>query len=177
MSTVVIVGLGNALLQDDGIGVHTARLLKNDPPPGADVVEGGTDLMSLAPHLERYLRVLAIDAMDAGGRPGTLYECAVEDLEPPGQRVSLHELGLRSVLVFIDPAKCPDITILGIQPERIGYGLALSARLQARLPDVACAARRIVVQLQDSLVAHRRCQGEALTPLPVEGWGGKCNET
>jgi hydrogenase maturation protease len=161
MNTVLIVGLGNSLLQDDGVGVHTTRLLKADPPPGADVVEGGTDLMSLVPYLERYPQVLVIDAMDAGERPGTLYECALEDLERPGQSISLHELGLRSVLEFIDPAKCPKMTILGIQPERIGYGLEMGTRLKARLSDVAAAARKIVAQMQNSLVAHRRCQREA----------------
>jgi hydrogenase maturation protease len=164
MTTVLIVGLGNSLLQDDGVGVHAARLLKTDPPPGADVIEGGTDLMSLVPYLERYPQVLALDAMDAGGRPGTLYECALEDLERPGQRVSLHELGLLSVLAFIDPAQCPKIAILGIQPERIGYGLELSANLQARLPEVAGAARELVAQLQNSLLArcHRRREAKML---------------
>jgi hydrogenase maturation protease len=156
MNKLLIIGLGNSLLQDDGVGVQAAKLLQANPPPGADVVEGGTDLMSLAPYLERYPQVLVMDAMDAGQPPGTLYECAIEDLERPGPSVSLHELGLLSVLEFIEPAQRPKITILGIQPERIDYGMELSPRLQARLPDVAGAAREMAAQWQSSLVVDDR---------------------
>jgi hydrogenase maturation protease len=177
MNTVLIVGLGNSLLQDDGVGVHVARLLITDPPAGTDVIEGGTDLMGLAPYLERYSQVLVIDAMDAGERPGTLYQCALDDLEPSGQTVSLHELGLRAVLEFIDSARHPNITILGIQPERIGYGLELSASLQARLPEVAGAAREIVVELQNARVARCRCRREAEMPFASNGGDEEEHET
>jgi hypothetical protein len=46
MSTVLIVGIGNSLLQDDGVGVHAARLLKTDPPPGADVARSAREMVA-----------------------------------------------------------------------------------------------------------------------------------
>lgn len=146
---VLIAGLGNSLLMDDGIGVHAVRLLQQSPPPRTDLVEVGTDLFSALPWLEKARRVLAIDAMDAGGPPGTLYKCHAQDLAQPGQITSLHELGLVSVLEFLPAHQRPDIIVLGIQPERIAYGLELTPALRLVLPKVAQTAHRIVLSWQD----------------------------
>jgi hydrogenase maturation protease len=145
--TVLIAGLGNCLLTDDGIGVHAVRLLQQQPPRASLPVEVGTDLFSLVPLLSEMSMVLAIDAMDAGGVPGTIYRCDSRDIAEPGLKTSLHEMGLISILEFVTTERRPDITILGIQPARIELGLELSPMLFSILPQVVEIARAIVKEL------------------------------
>ena len=91
---ILIVGIGNVLLGDDGVGVHAARRLALHPPPEVCVLDGGTDFLALLPHLEACDVAVVIDALDAGGPPGTIYRGTVGDLAAPEARRSLHEFGL-----------------------------------------------------------------------------------
>ncbi len=140
----LILGIGNCLLSDDGVGVHAARLLEADPPPETAVLTAETDFLSTLPFLERCAKALVIDAMDAGQPPGTLYHCRSRDLAAPGPRHSLHTLGLLEALEFLDPGHRPEVHILGIQPGQIGLSLSLSPAVAAALPQVVQAARRII---------------------------------
>jgi hydrogenase maturation protease len=142
----LIAGLGNCLLRDDGVGVQAAWQLMEQPPAGSLVLEVGTDVFGAAPWLERVPRVLAIDAMDAGGPPGTIYQCRAADVRTEPLRSSLHEMGLLAVLEFVPKARWPVISVLGVQPLVIDYGLELSAPVLAALPRVVEAARTIVAR-------------------------------
>jgi hydrogenase maturation protease len=140
----LIVGLGNCLLCDDGIGVHAVRELTRQPPANALVVEVGTDVFSAVRWMEQAPRVLAIDAMDAGGEPGALYQCRAIEVGVERCQASLHELGLLAMLEFLPKNRQPEITVLGVQPAVIRYGLELSPVVQRVLPAVVGAARTIV---------------------------------
>ena len=144
---LLIAGLGNELLMDDGIGVLAARQLAAAPPAETTVVEIGTDFLSAVSYMESHEIVLAIDAMDAQGPPGTLYEGTLDEIDPIQGNVSLHELGLKAMLNFIEPPKRPRIYVLGIQPGQIAYGMELSSLLQEKLPFVVSAARVIADRL------------------------------
>lgn len=146
-ATLLLAGIGNELLMDDGVGIHVTRLLKNDPIPGVVTLEVGTDFMSMAPHVESYPKLLIIDAMDAGGEPGTIFFGTFEELAPHQERMSAHEFGLKSMLEFVEPRLRPRIYVLGIQPETIGFGLDLTPRLKARLPVIFEAARATALRL------------------------------
>lgn len=141
---ILIAGLGNLLLQDDGVGVHAVRELQKDPPRRTLVAEIGTWVLDALHLLEWADRVLVIDAMQAGGPPGTLYLCGDADVADPRVKASLHELSLISVLKFIPAAKRPTIKVLGVEPATIDYGLELSAVLQAALPRVLQTVQQIV---------------------------------
>jgi hydrogenase maturation protease len=156
----VVVGLGNSLLADEGIGVHAVRRLRERPPPGALVLEVGTDLFSAIPWLEKAPRVLAIDAMDAGREPGTIYQCGGGEVDMATVRTSLHELGFLATLEFVARNRRPEVHILGIQPATVGWSLELSPILRAALPGVVEAARAIVA-------AWARPPGPAVEP----SWG------
>lgn len=142
----LIVGLGNSLLRDDGIGVHAVRWLAANPPTDTLVLEVGTDVFSAVSWLESVPRVLAIDALDGGGPPGTIYRCHSSDIWNEQPMTSLHELGLLSVLEFIPRRRWPDIAVLGVQPGLIEFGLELSPILQGVLPAVVDAARAITAE-------------------------------
>lgn len=140
----LILGIGNYLLSDDGIGVHAVRILQDEPPPKTVAVAAGTDFLSTLPFLEQCAKALVIDAMDAGQPPGTLYYCSSTGLAESGQRHSLHGLGLLRVLEFLDEKQRPEVHILGVQPGRTGFGLQLSSEVASVLPQVVHAACQII---------------------------------
>jgi hydrogenase maturation protease len=142
----LILGIGNCLLSDDGVGVHAARLLEAGPPPETAVLVAETDFLSTLPFLERCTKALVIDAMDAGQPPGTLYHCRSEDLAAAAPRHSLHTLGLLEALEFLDSSCRPEVHILGVQPGRIGLSLDLSPEVAGALPEVVRAARQIIAE-------------------------------
>jgi hydrogenase maturation protease len=141
---VMIAGLGNVLLKDDGVGVHAVRSLRKTPSPGVLAVEVGTAIFD-ALHLFTWAdRVLAIDAMQAGGPPGTIYACRANDIEEGGRKTSLHEMSVFAALQFLPHRDSNlNIWVLGVEPETIDYGLELSPRLQSALPQLLQIATRI----------------------------------
>jgi hydrogenase maturation protease len=154
-SRLLVAGLGNLLLRDDGIGVHVVQDLQDDPPPGTLAVEIGTAVLDALHLLEAVEHVLAIDAMRAGGPPGTLYTCAIDDIAPD-HRTSLHELSLVSALRFLPEGRRPRVTVLGVEPEVIDYGMELSPALQQALPQVIAAARSLSARLVAGSGRHLR---------------------
>lgn len=141
---ILIAGLGNCLLRDDGIGVHAIRSLQQNPPPGVVVAEVGTAVLDALHLLEWAEKILAIDAMQAGGDPGTLYVFGVDAVAGQGIQVSLHELNLLAALDFLPRQIKPEILIVGIEPETIDYGLDLSPSMAAALPRLTREVRKIV---------------------------------
>jgi hydrogenase maturation protease len=131
---ILIAGLGNSLLMDDGIGVHIVRELRKDFSPGTLAVEVGTAVLDALHLFEWADRILAVDAMQAGGPPGTIYASDICDLEEPVSEASLHELSLLAALRFLPDQRRPEVVVLGIEPEKIDYGLDLSSTLQALMP-------------------------------------------
>ncbi len=142
----LILGIGNCLLSDDGAGVHAARLLQADPPNGSVILAAETDFLSAIPFLEQCTKALAIDAMDIGQPPGTLYHCRAEELARSGGRHSLHSLGLLEVLEFLKEGHRPEVHILGVQPGRIELAPDLSPLVVGALPQIVRAARQIVAE-------------------------------
>ena len=141
---ILIAGLGNLLLQDDGVGVHAVRELKKAPPPGVLVAEVGTWVLDGLHLYEWADKVLILDAFQTGGPPGTLYACRDADVAENGISASMHELSLLGALRFIPAEKRPEIHVLGMEPETIGFGLSLSPAVQAALPRFLQAARETV---------------------------------
>ena len=142
---ILIVGLGNVLLQDDGVGVHAVRALREDPPLGAVVVEVGVAVLDALHLIESADHILAFDAMEAGGEPGAVYAFGPKAVAPGGLQVSLHELNMLAALRFLPPDHPqPKIAILGVEPQTIDYGMELTPPVQAVLPLLLQAARRQV---------------------------------
>jgi hydrogenase maturation protease len=131
---ILIAGLGNSLLTDDGIGVHIVRELRKDFSPGTLAVEVGTAVLDALHLIEWADKILAVDAMQAGGLPGTVYASDIHDMEESASRASLHELSLLAALRFLPDQRRPEVVVLGIEPEKIDYGLDLSSTLLALMP-------------------------------------------
>ena len=137
MDKILIVGIGNLLCRDEGIGVHVIQEMKNMKLPDyVDLLDMGTSTMDLISHLEGVKKLIAIDAMKAGGTPGTIYKCRPEDLLPKDEGpISLHEIGL---LETLDMAKKMgreiDTVIIGVEPKVIEWGMELTEEIKAQIP-------------------------------------------
>jgi hydrogenase maturation protease len=139
---VVIIGVGNLLLGDEGIGIHVVRVLQDmDLPPGVRLIDGGT-----SPDLIAYTRagdkMIIVDAARAGGEPGTVHRFLPADLsEERAVLTSAHEMGVVENLALMSlTGNRPDETvIIGIEPAEIGPGTELSEALRRRLPDIVKA--------------------------------------
>lgn len=141
---VLVAGLGNLLLKDDGVGIHAVRALQHEVPRGVCAVEVGTAVLDALHLFEWADRILAIDAMQAGDDPGTVYRFGVEAVAHKAIRASLHEMDLVAALRFLTSGHRPEIAVLGVEPETLDAGLDLSPRVHAALPRLVAAAREIV---------------------------------
>jgi hydrogenase maturation protease len=135
----VVVGVGNLLLKDEGIGVHIAQALqKLDLPQNVRIIDGGTS-PDLPYYLEDTDKLIIIDAVKGGGKPGTVYRFHPDDVNIESKEmVSLHELGLKQSLEImrIVGNEPREIVIIGIEPNEIGWGTEPSDELQERTPEI-----------------------------------------
>jgi hydrogenase maturation protease len=141
---ILVAGLGNLLLADDGVGVHAVRGLMRSRPRGVTLAEVGTAVLDALHLFERADRILAIDAMRAGGPPGTIYRFRLHQVEDPISKASLHDFGLRSVLGFLAVAHPPEVVVLGVEPQSIEYNLDLSPPVRAAVPRLLGEARAVI---------------------------------
>jgi hydrogenase maturation protease len=131
---IQLIGLGNILLMDEGVGVYAVKALKKDFdfPDHITLLDGGTMGLDLLPYIEGMEKILFIDALDLKKEPGTII--VLEDDEIPAilrPALSFHQVGLSDLLfaskfMGMKPEK---IILIGIQPEKIETGLTLSETL------------------------------------------------
>lgn len=139
MQDCVIIGIGNALHGDDGLGVHAIRYLEGRLPEGVDLVEGGVYSLDLLPYLDGVSHAIFIDAMDVGDEPGSIYRFSPQDvMEQPKTPLSVHDIGLYDLIAaaqLLD--QCPErITIIAVQVKSIAMGMDLSPEVREALPHI-----------------------------------------
>lgn len=132
----VIVGVGNTLMRDDGVGIYVAReLMQANLPEGVEAIDAGTspDAVFLLGSADR---VIVIDAARLGGSPGTIHRLTVEEATAAGEGVrSCHDMGLvRSLHVTHVGSEPPEVEILGVEPKEIAWGIGLSDEVAASVP-------------------------------------------
>jgi len=144
---VVIVGVGNVLLKDEGIGVHVVRALQEmrlaSPDGDVEVVDGGTSLGALD-RAEGADKLIIVDAACGGGEPGTIYRFTPDEVSGgPKLLTSLHDLTLFDSLRMMESVGNPprETVIIGVEPAEVDWGLELTPALREKLPDVV---RRVV---------------------------------
>jgi hydrogenase maturation protease len=137
---ILILGVGNLLLSDEGVGVHIARtLMEVDFPPEVRVVEGGTDGFGLMHVLLEADRLILVDAVKAGGLPGSIYRFEVEDCPPFPDifKTSVHQVSILEVLNLSGLiGSTPRTTIIGVEPKSLEMGMDLSPEIEAKIPKV-----------------------------------------
>ncbi len=136
MKTLVL-GLGNLVHSDDGLGVHAIQALTGDArvSPDAVLMDGGTQGLNLLPHISAFQRLLVIDALDVGEAPGTLVRLEGNALRNLPGKASVHQLGFADLLVALELlGELPEeIVLLGIQPLSTEWGTELTAPVREAL--------------------------------------------
>lgn len=136
----LILGVGNILLRDEGAGVRAVEVLREmDLPEGVEALDGGTLGVDLVDLIAGRERLVVIDVVRAGGPPGTVYRLCPDDLSRPDvPHISLHQTGLLEALLMAGQLGCAprEVTIFGVEPRVIDYGLDLSDEVAAVLPRV-----------------------------------------
>jgi len=142
---VLVLGLGNILLSDEGAGVKAVEELQHryDCSDAVEIIDGGTMGLELLPYFEERSHILILDAVKTGQKPGTIVK--IED--PPAyfrNRTSPHQIGLADVMgvAAITDILPRDITLFGIEPKQISTGLDLSTEVAqnvSRLVDMVAA--------------------------------------
>ena len=146
---ILILGIGNILLSDEGAGVKAVEELQNryDCSDAVEIVDGGTVGFELLPYFENRSHILIIDAVKTGNKPGTIVR--IDD--PPAffqKKVSPHQIGLADVMgiAVITDNMPQNIALFGIEPKELSTGLELS-------PEVAGNLSQLVDMVVDELKA------------------------
>jgi hydrogenase maturation protease len=148
----VVLGVGNTLLGDDGVGIVVAQQVeaarvRGDPgvPIGTRVIDGGTLGPDLVPFLDGAVRVVVVDAFELGASPGTvavLRNGAVSGAVPGRGLAGRGGLGELIDLVRASGAPPAELILIGIQPGSVGPGLELSAPVAAAVDLAVTMVRR-----------------------------------
>ncbi len=140
---ILVLGLGNLLLADEGVGVHVAqRLLEGEAIDDIVVLDVGNAVLDAMPAIAVADRVIVVDAMKGGGAPGTVYRLSIEDCSSAGPIGSVHGFDMKSVLHLVGRKEPPEVTVIGVEPEVIGWSTELSSAVAEALPDAMATVRQ-----------------------------------
>lgn len=142
---MTVIGLGNPLMGDDGVGVLAAARLRDewDIPASVEVVDGGTWGMRLLPAIEDAEALLLIDAIDQGLPPGTEIALARDEIPRTlALKLSPHQIDLAEVLALTElRGTLPErMVAVGLQPEHITFGAPMSERVEERVDALIATA-------------------------------------
>lgn len=149
---ILVLGVGNLLLQDDGVGLRLLEMLEAETDSGigsaVDFVDGGTQGLSLLSQFANRESVLVLDAVCFGAEPGAVHVtrgAAIQKMRArrasTGHESNCLELIETARLLGYDP---PHIAVVGVEPARVQTGIGLSAEVDAGLGGALAQAREIL---------------------------------
>jgi hydrogenase maturation protease len=148
----LILGLGNVLLADEGVGAHAVHRLESEGPSDGSLVlmDGGTLSFTLAVPIGDCPRLIVIDAAVLGDAPGTVrvFEDDAMDRQLTQHAASVHEVSLADLL---DMARLTDTlpvrrALVGIEPALVDWGDGLTPAVEAALPQVLALVRALLAR-------------------------------
>jgi len=146
MRRVVVMGVGNILRQDEGVGVHALRLLAESGwMSGVDLVDGGTSVFDALSGWRQIDKLVVLDAVRAGREPGAIARMSLREVaDRTGPALSVHEHGLLDALALLRQAgmRVGEIVIYGVEPGQTGWGTDLSQPVLESLPRLALQLER-----------------------------------
>ena len=137
MKDILIVGVGNLLLRDEGIGVYIVeKLAQIGLPTNVQIIDCGTDFSSIFTKFGNHKKIIIVDAICAGGKPGQVYRFDYDEFKKVENSVnSVHQLSVIDTLKLLkqvqyDLSSCK-IMLIGIEPGTISFGIGLSKKVKA----------------------------------------------
>lgn len=148
---ILVLGMGNTLLGDDGVGVHALDALASSMRPRSDVelLDGGTLTFTLASALEACDSLIVVDAAQLGAAPGTvcvLEDVAMDDFVSSGHRASVHEVSLADLLALtaLTHGLPSHRALVGVQPMCIEWSDSPTPAVVAALPRVCHEVEQLI---------------------------------
>jgi len=155
---VVVIGLGNRALCDEGVASRVIRVVAQKAPPGVEVVDAALPGPGLIHLLEARRKAVLVDAVDAGGPPGTVYRFGLDEAASaqPDRPYSLHQ---GDVLQYVKLAEAlgmgpTEVVVIGIEPESFSPGQKLSPAVEAAVGEAAGLALAEVDLTQQGPAVH-----------------------
>jgi hydrogenase maturation protease len=139
---ILVLGIGNLVMSDDGIGVRVVQLLQERFrfPGNVILLDGGTLGLDLLPQLEGVEKLLVVDAVETGKVAGTLVRMAGEEIPLALEtKVSPHQMGLKDLLTVasLQGSDPEEMVLWGVQPECLDMAMELSPPVAAQLEPLA----------------------------------------
>ena len=148
----IILGIGNLLNTDEGVGIHAIRALQQQSSVGDfEIEDGGTLGLNLLPLIEESSHLIVLDAIDGHKEPGTLIELARDEVRLFSTiKMSQHQLLFQEVLALAQVrGHLPEhLTLIGIQPQDLQVGVDLSPTVAMVLPRLVARAEEIAREWQ-----------------------------
>lgn len=144
----VIIGIGNILLQDDGVGVHVIKQLENEKlPTTIELVDGGTSTLDTLGFFLDYKKVIVVDCLRAGLIPGTIYKIKPDDIKNyKKENLSIHDVQILDVVKMANMMnKYPEVVIFGIEPEKIAVDLEMTLTMVSKIPEIVSNIKKELV--------------------------------
>ena len=154
MKKLLVLGIGNTLMMDDGIGVHAVHELLKEKNlwEQVDFIDGGTFTQDIFYLFEEYDNILVLDIVRAGKPPGTIFCLEEDDLrKDEKQMLSLHDIDLLDSLTMAQMrGHRPYLRVIGIQPDTINWGTSLTTPLAQALPAFLETARKHIADILET---------------------------
>ena len=152
---ILVLGLGNLLLSDDGVGPVLVEQLANtaeDWNGRVEFLDGGTQGLALLGHISGRQALIIVDALKMGAPAGTIHRLTLNDLREvtPGTGNSSHEGNAGELLAAAQMLdQLPErLFVVGVEPERIATGIGLSAQVMAALADASSQVNCLLAELR-----------------------------
>lgn len=141
MKKTVVLGAGNELMKDEGVGVHAIRVLQAELPrlnTDVELIDSGTspDLSHLVQGADK---LIIIDAVKGGFEPGTIYRFNTDQMvSDTGVTTSLHQIGIIESLRMMEltGGRPIETVVIGVEPAEVDIGLELSQEIQTLMPKI-----------------------------------------
>jgi len=149
-TSVAVIGVGNILMADDGVGVAVIEALKKEPlPAGTELYDAGTALNDVLALIQRRDRVILVDSCKSGGQPGSIYRShlRLDEWENTPLGDSLHDINLLDALQMhrLAGGQIGELILIGVEPKQVTLHMGLSPALRERLPEIVQAVRNELV--------------------------------
>jgi hydrogenase maturation protease len=140
---ILVLGVGNLLLSDEGVGIHVAQELQRNPlPSNVEVIDGGTGGFELISYFSGRKKVIIIDAVDGDDEPGTILRFTPDDLNIAWRpSLSAHQTGVEGLLHFSkELSPPPEVVVIGVIPkETRRLSTSLSKTVKKKIPNIVAA--------------------------------------
>lgn len=158
---VIVLGLGNILLKDEGVGVRVIERMQREYCFGEDVTlfDGATAGLDLMPVIEGYNHIIIVDTVKTGEPPGSIFRFTLDDIKKNvPYKTSLHQIGVVEMFTIAEAmGRKHDAVVIGVQPlDMASWGLELTPLIESKVPEII------------GLVL-KELEAVGVTPLPAEG--------